>query len=333
MNRCILLILLIVLIILYYINVCNAENFTINQESVDKKITLYIFLTKNCKFCKEYEINKHEKIVDELSSDYNIKKIYLDDNTKNLFVKYNINHVPKAIVEQNNKFIEVSNEIDSKTIKDATNILNTNNKELLIFLSKRCPYCITYLKNTHKKITDELSNIYNIKLIFSDDDKDDLFKKYKINYVPNAIILSNHKEYEIKGIINSDNILNADKEENIYNKSIHYEPIHDESIHDESIHDESIHDVNIHEETINKKKILVFLSKRCPHCISYDTNTHNKLVNELKDKYIFEKIYDDNDDKSKKASINALFNKYNVRYVPKLIILDKNDKKEVMGCY
>jgi thiol-disulfide isomerase/thioredoxin len=288
----VILLFLLFIIIYLYIFSCK-ENFTTHQEMLEDKISLYIFLTNNCKFCKEFEENKYDKLVEDIGDKFTIKKIYLNNDTENLFIKYNIRIVPSAVLEINDNIMNINDGINKETIMKAYDKLEKNRKkELLIFLSKKCPYCVEYLLNTHKKIIDELNNDYNIKLIFSDEDNDNLFTKYKINYVPKSLVISNNIEYDVKGTINSDNIYNADKIKNT---------------------------------NINKKKILVFLSKTCPHCIKYDNETHNKLNNELKDKYEFEKIYDDINKNEE------IFKKYNVQYVPKLIILNNNEIKEVNG--
>ena len=292
-----LLILLIAILIIVLLNtlLCR-ENFTV-EESIKKKITLYIFLTNNCIYCQEFEKNKYDELVKQLGDRYDIKKIHLDNN-KDLFMKYNIERVPTAILENDDKVIVVK-ELTKESILEAHEKMENNNynkKDLLIFVSKNCPHCINYLINSHQKLTNLLHNDCNIKLIFDDEDHNSLFSKYKIDFVPKAIILLENKEYIVDGNINYDNIKNALNKNEDYNNE-------------------------------DKKKILVFLSKRCPHCIRYDNQTHDKLVNELGDKYNLKKIYDD-DEKNEE-----IFNKYNVKYVPKLLIVDNdNDNvKEING--
>jgi len=287
--------ILLLAILLFVILLTMFLNFN-NSPKVDKKkISLYIFLTKNCRYCQEFDKNKYKEITNELGNFYNIEKIYLENNI-DLFNKYKIKRVPTAILEKDNKTVMVK-ELNKESILEAyqelENIyeksIDDYKKELLIFVSKKCPYCINYLKNTHNKLSNLLNKEYNIKLIFADEDNDELFTKYKIDYVPKAIILHNNKEYTVNGEINYENIKKTLNEEN------------------------------------DKKEILVFLSRRCPHSQKYEENTHDKLVNELKNKYNINKIYDDN------QKNEELFKKYNIRYVPTLLIVDKDSVKEVDG--
>jgi len=313
MNELLILILILLFLIILNTYTSCSENFT-TQESVNEKIPLYIFLSNNCKFCKEFEKDKYETLANEIEHIYNIKKVYLENN-KDLFVKYNIFRVPTVLVELNNK-TAVADELTKESILKTHNSLlniesengndiymdkNNNKKELKIFLSKNCPYCINYLNTVHKVLLEQLKDEFNIKLIFTDSDTDNLFNRYKVQYVPKAIVVKNGVDKEVIGPINYENIKKTS--DNLDNK---YEFNHDE--------------IN------NKKKILVFLSKKCPHCIRYDKETHDKLSNELKDKYELERIYDDDNEGIE------LFNKYNISFVPKLLINDVNGKhKEIKG--
>jgi thiol-disulfide isomerase/thioredoxin len=79
--------------------------------------------------------------------------------------------------------------------------------ELLVFLSKTCPYCIKYDKEMHNKLEKELENKCKIRKIYSDNDKDNLFSKYKINYVPKGILLSKDRYIPIEGALTGSNII------------------------------------------------------------------------------------------------------------------------------
>jgi len=324
MNELLILLIAILFIVLLNTFLCS-ENFTV-EESIKKKLTLYIFLTNNCIYCKEFEKNKYDELVKELGNNYDIKKIHLDNN-KDLFMKYNIERVPTAILENDDKTIVVKGlnkesvlkahqELENNNYIENNNYpitynyqesINNNKKDLLIFLSKKCPHCINYLKNSHDKLNNLLHNDCNIKLIFDDQDNNDLFSKYKIDFVPKAIILSEYKDFVVDGAINYYNIKKTLNDSEKYNN-------------EEYDIKENMTNVD------NKKKILAFLSKRCPHCIRYDKETHDKLVSELGDKYNFTKIYDDEEKNEE------LFNKYDIKYVPKLLIVDENDKvKKIDG--
>jgi thiol-disulfide isomerase/thioredoxin len=298
MDKVLMIILLLLLLVLIIHLICNThkENFTTKENISEDKISLYIFLTDSCNFCKEFDANKYSKLVEEIGDKMNVKKIYMNDDTRDLFVKHKISYVPAAVLEKKDKTVKMTDAINKDNIMREYNKLENNNKkELLIFLSNKCPYCTEYLLNTHKRITDELSNDYNIKLIFSDEDNENLFDKYKVNYVPKAIVKSNNNIYEVKNPINIENIMIAD------NQTI----------------------INI-ESKNNKKKILVFLSDICPYCLKYENETHDKLLSELNDKYDIEKIYDNKQNES-------LFTKYKIKTIPKLIILENNNFKELNG--
>jgi len=301
MNELLILILILLFLIILITYTSCSENFT-TQESINEKIPLYIFLSNNCRFCKEFEKDKYESLVKELEHTYNIKKVYLENN-KDLFIKYNIFRVPTALIELNNR-TAVADELTKESITKAYNSLlakDTNNelynkKELKIFLSKNCPYCINYLNTVHKGLLEQLKDEFNIKLIFTDNDTDNLFSRYQVQYVPKAIVTHNDEDKEVVGTINYENIIKASNK------------------------------LGIKDESNNKKKILAFLSKRCPHSIRYNNETHDKLSNELKDKYEIERIYDNNKEGEE------LFNKYNIRFVPKLIIINNDGKyKEIEG--
>ena len=89
---------------------------------------------------------------------------------------------------------------------------STNNSSItvLIFVSKSCGHCITYNNTTHATITDYASeNNINLKRIFSDDDPDNLFDKYNIQYVPACIIIKENKTKTLNGQITHANIESA----------------------------------------------------------------------------------------------------------------------------
>jgi len=414
----ILLLILILIIIYHFFISTKTENFinnencanalisknTVNSEDLinKKKITLYIFLSKKCPHCIDYENLHHKKVVDDLGSNYDIKKIYSDDDKDKLFNKFNIKYVPKGVLEQDDNTVEVKGQIRSEVVTNAEKMLNNmvannknteinnkdtetiNKKKLLVFLSKTCPHCVNYIQNTHNQLLNELGNEFIIQLIYSDQDGDNLFDKYNVNYVPKCMVISNGNELEVKGQLNSENIRNTDKSINIehmeldeinddenskinknsiINDETNYK-INDETnykindktndetnykINDETndetnykINDETNDETNykindetnykikykikneINSEMNNKKKLLVFLSKTCPHCTRYENDTHAKLLNELDNEFIIQKVYVDEDETN-------LFNKYNVKYVPKGIVISKGKEYEVNG--
>jgi len=78
---------------------------------------------------------------------------------------------------------------------------NTTPIKIIIFVSKSCPHCVTYNKNMHSKI-EQFCNQNGISLqrIFSDEDKDGLFEKYNIEYVPAAILIKNDQVTNVSPI-------------------------------------------------------------------------------------------------------------------------------------
>ena len=230
MNELLILILVLLFLIIFTTYTSCSENFSIQEESINEKIPLYIFLSNSCRFCKEFEKDKYESLVKELGDTYNIKKVYLENN-KDLFLKYNIFRVPTAIIESNNKINNktnsrsaVADELTKESITKAYNSLldkeidndlymdiNNNKKELKIFLSKNCPHCINYLNTVHTNLMELLKNEFNFKLIFtdSDNDTDNLFNRYQVQYVPKAIVSHNSEDKEVIGPINYDNIKKA----------------------------------------------------------------------------------------------------------------------------
>jgi thiol-disulfide isomerase/thioredoxin len=84
----------------------------------------------------------------------------------------------------------------------------TNNKTVYIFISKTCPHCVSYMSGVH----DELSNYLkkkniNLNLVYSDNDPNNLFSKYNVEYVPTCIVVGdNEKVQKLNGEISIDNV-------------------------------------------------------------------------------------------------------------------------------
>ncbi len=79
-------------------------------------------------------------------------------------------------------------------------------------------------------------------------------------------------------------------------------------------------------ENINSTEptLYVFVSKTCPHCVTYNEQTHPIVEKELANKNIKIKKIWANDDPDK------LYDKFNVLYVP-CFYLVKGDKKEKLS--
>jgi glutaredoxin len=66
--------------------------------------------------------------------------------------------------------------------------------DILTFVSKTCPHCVTYKNYVYPDLE---KNFYrtnkNLRLIVADEDKDGEFDKYNIQYVPACVIIKNGK--------------------------------------------------------------------------------------------------------------------------------------------
>ena len=88
--------------------------------------------------------------------------------------------------------------------------------QVIIFLSKSCPACISYNKNNYKRLKGKLekltNNKINIKKIYSDKDPNNLFSKYDIQFIPTGIVIHNNKSQKINGQISPSNTLKTIKQ-------------------------------------------------------------------------------------------------------------------------
>lgn len=77
-----------------------------------------------------------------------------------------------------------------------------------------------------------------------------------------------------------------------------------------------------------KAQVIVFLSKHCPHCVHYDKDKFIRFKGKLnklgKGNVEVIKIYADKDPK-------ALFNKYEVQYVPAAVVLHNGKSSKLSG--
>ena len=81
--------------------------------------------------------------------------------------------------------------------------------DILIFISKTCPHCVTYRNKVHTDLLNKFEDTNNkLKLIVSDEDENGDFDKYQIQYVPACVIIKNNKSDKLSGQITYDNIMN-----------------------------------------------------------------------------------------------------------------------------
>lgn len=82
--------------------------------------------------------------------------------------------------------------------------VNSPNKNepttILIFVSKSCGHCVNYNQKYH----DEVVNLaqqkdVHVKRIFSDEDPENLFDKFKVMYVPTCLIMKGDKIHKNLG--------------------------------------------------------------------------------------------------------------------------------------
>jgi len=85
---------------------------------------------------------------------------------------------------------------------------NLDSTKVLVFVSKSCPHCVTFNNNVYPTLQQKLSNS-NVELvrIFSHEDKEKLFDKYNVQYVPACYVIKNDKEKQLNGQITYDNIM------------------------------------------------------------------------------------------------------------------------------
>ena len=71
---------------------------------------------------------------------------------------------------------------------------------LLVFVSKSCGHCVSYNKNHHDAVV-ELGKQkgVQVKRIFSDEDPENLFDKFKVMYVPTCFIMKGDKIHKNLG--------------------------------------------------------------------------------------------------------------------------------------
>lgn len=79
-----------------------------------------------------------------------------------------------------------------------------------VFLSEGSSDCIEWVKDDQANITSSLSkqNII-LTVIYSNNDPDNLFSKYNIDYVPAAYVVQGSNSYKVNGKITADNIMST----------------------------------------------------------------------------------------------------------------------------
>ena len=88
----------------------------------------------------------------------------------------------------------------------------TDNTEVLLFLSKTCPHCVTFKNNQLPSLGPKL-NEDGIKhrVMMADEDKEGFFDKHNIMYVPACVIIKNNKPKKLDGRITHEKIMETIK--------------------------------------------------------------------------------------------------------------------------
>ena len=79
---------------------------------------------------------------------------------------------------------------------------NESNKptSLLIFVSKSCKHCVDYNEKYHDSVVKlAKKKDINVKRIFSDEDPENLFEKFKVTYVPACFVMKGNEIYKNLG--------------------------------------------------------------------------------------------------------------------------------------
>ena len=341
------IILLILLFVLYFLKSHNVitttneknngvpkidtfHNLKPDIENYKGEAVLMVFLSKTCPYCVTYDKQKHDNLSKELDNhNIKIKKIYSDEDKDKLFEKHQIQFVPAAVLQKGDNITKVNGDINVNSVKNALNDIKSNPVQevakpvqevakpvkegykgdamLMVFLSKTCPYCVTYDKQKHDNLAKELEkDSIKIKKIYSDEDKDKLFEKHQIQFVPAAVLQKGDNITKINGDINADNVKNTLNIPKVDVAKVDVPKV-------------DVPKVDVPKVDGVEAELMVFLTRHCPHCVTYDKHKHDNLCKELDNHGIkIKKIYADEDP-------DNLFDKHEVQFVP-TAILKKGDK-------
>jgi thioredoxin-related protein len=87
--------------------------------------------------------------------------------------------------------------------------------QVIVFLSKQCPHCVDYNKDSFTRLKGKLAKLGNgniiVKKVYADKDPNGLFNKYEVKYVPTGVVIHNNKNSKINGEISPVNSLKTIK--------------------------------------------------------------------------------------------------------------------------
>jgi glutaredoxin len=83
-------------------------------------------------------------------------------------------------------------------------------KEILIFVSETCPHCVDYKDKMHQNVLNTFKDdsSVNVKLITSgeNENSNNLFSKYDVQFVPACVILKGNKAEKLDKMITPENL-------------------------------------------------------------------------------------------------------------------------------
>jgi len=88
---------------------------------------------------------------------------------------------------------------------------NTVNDQVIVvvFLSTTCPHCVHYDEEVHETLSEQLKkNNINLGKIYSNNDPDNLFDKFNVEYVPAAFVFKGIQHKKLPGPITYEGIMN-----------------------------------------------------------------------------------------------------------------------------
>ena len=123
---------------------------------------------------------------------------------------------PKPSLPADSKVNSVSNDESQGTpfhddhLESQVKPLNSKG-EVIVFLSKSCPHCVTYDKEKFPRLKGKLNKIaegnVSVKKIYPDNDPEKLFEKYDIMFVPSAVVIHKDSNKKVSGEISPVNCL------------------------------------------------------------------------------------------------------------------------------
>ncbi len=115
------IILIVIIVILYIQHKTYFESFERSADS--EPLTLLVFVSKSCGHCVNYNNNYHDDVVTMAKQKgVDVKRIFSDEDTDNMFDKFKIMYVPTGIIMKGNSIYKnLGSNVNLQTIKTALN--------------------------------------------------------------------------------------------------------------------------------------------------------------------------------------------------------------------